>query len=111
MPVLGMQTPSLPMFSPIAPTIGMPESAVDRTALYAGETVLRLTSVISARRAVDRADAEVNNEGMSGVLFFDGACGMCTRARDFLVSHDRTGNVETEPLQGAGVAERLDIPR
>ncbi len=27
MPVLRMQTPSLPMFSPIAPTIGMPESA------------------------------------------------------------------------------------
>jgi NAD(P)H-dependent flavin oxidoreductase YrpB (nitropropane dioxygenase family) len=52
MPVLRMQTPSLPMFSPIAPTIGMPESAVERTALYAGETVLRMTSVISARQAV-----------------------------------------------------------
>jgi NAD(P)H-dependent flavin oxidoreductase YrpB (nitropropane dioxygenase family) len=52
MPVLRMQTPSLPMFSPIAPTIGMPESVVDRTALYAGETVLRMTSVISARQAV-----------------------------------------------------------
>jgi nitronate monooxygenase len=52
MPVMRMQTPSLPMFSPIAPTIGMPESAVDRTALYAGETVLRMTSVISARQAV-----------------------------------------------------------
>lgn len=34
---------------------------------------------------------------------------MCTRARDFLVRHDRTGNLETEPLQGAGVAERLGI--
>jgi hypothetical protein len=52
MPVLRMQTPRLPMFSPIAPTIGMPESAVDRTALYAGETVLRMTSVIPAREAV-----------------------------------------------------------
>jgi len=30
----------------------MPDSAVDRTALYAGETVLRMTSVISARQAV-----------------------------------------------------------
>ena len=29
-----------------------PDSAVERTALYAGETVLRMTSVISARRAV-----------------------------------------------------------
>src|SRR4029077_11634676 len=48
---------------------------------------------------------------MTGVFFFDGACGMCTRAHDFLVRHDRTGNVETEPLQGAGVAERLGVPR
>ena len=52
MPVLRMQTPSLPMFSPISPTIGMPDSAVERAALYAGETVLRMTSVISARQAV-----------------------------------------------------------
>ena len=51
MPVLRMQKPGLPMFSPIAPTIGMPEPAVDRTALYSGETVLRMTSVISARQA------------------------------------------------------------
>jgi predicted DCC family thiol-disulfide oxidoreductase YuxK len=46
---------------------------------------------------------------MSGVLFFDGACGMCTRSVYFLMRHDRTGNVETEPLQGPGVAERLGI--
>jgi predicted DCC family thiol-disulfide oxidoreductase YuxK len=48
---------------------------------------------------------------MSGVLFFDGACGMCTRARNFLVRHDRTGDVTTEPLQGPCVAERLGIPQ
>jgi nitronate monooxygenase len=52
MPVVRMQTPALPIFSPIAPTIGMPDRVVDRTALYAGETVLRMTSVISARQAV-----------------------------------------------------------
>ena len=46
---------------------------------------------------------------MNGVLFFDGACGMCTRSVYFLVRHDRTGNLETEPLQGDGVAERLGI--
>jgi len=44
--------PAGPMFSPVAPTVGMPDSAVDRTALYAGESVLRMTSVISARQAV-----------------------------------------------------------
>jgi predicted DCC family thiol-disulfide oxidoreductase YuxK len=51
----------------------------------------------------------VNNEGMNGVLFFDGACGMCTRSVYFLVRYDRTGNLKTEPLQGDGVAERLGI--
>ncbi len=47
---------------------------------------------------------------VSGVLFFDGACGMCTRSRDFLLKLDRTGDLETEPLQREGTAERLGIP-
>jgi predicted DCC family thiol-disulfide oxidoreductase YuxK len=47
---------------------------------------------------------------MTGVLFFDGACGMCTRSVNFLIEHDRTGNLETAPLQSPGVAERLGIP-
>jgi predicted DCC family thiol-disulfide oxidoreductase YuxK len=46
---------------------------------------------------------------MSGTLFFDGQCGMCTRSVYFLVRLDRTGELQTEPLQGAGVAERLGI--
>ena len=50
--VLRMQTPRLPLFSPIAPTVGMPASAVDRTACYAGQTALRMTSITSARQAV-----------------------------------------------------------
>jgi predicted DCC family thiol-disulfide oxidoreductase YuxK len=47
---------------------------------------------------------------MSGILFFDGACGMCTRARDLLLKFNRTGDLDTEPLQGAGVGERLGVP-
>ena len=47
-----IQTPKLPLFSPIAPTVGMPASAVDRAACYAGETALRMSSVTSARQAV-----------------------------------------------------------
>lgn len=46
---------------------------------------------------------------MTGVLFFDGVCGMCTRSRDFLVRLDRIGSMKTEPLQGPGVAQRLGI--
>ena len=49
-PSYGYRRQGFPLFSPIAPTVGMPDSAVDRAALYAGETVLRMTSVISARR-------------------------------------------------------------
>ena len=47
---------------------------------------------------------------MSGVLFFDGACGMCTRSRNLLLKLDRTGDLKTEPLQSAGAAERLGVP-
>jgi predicted DCC family thiol-disulfide oxidoreductase YuxK len=99
----------MPLFSPIAPTVGMPDTAVDRTALYAGETVLRLTSVNSAREAVGGLAPEVNNGDMSGVLFFDGKCGFCTRSENVLLRFNRTGELKTEPLQGTGAAERLGI--
>jgi nitronate monooxygenase len=51
-PATRMQRAALPMFSPVSPTAGMPESVVDHTALYAGESVLKMTSVISAAQAV-----------------------------------------------------------
>ena len=47
-----LQSPRVPLFSPIAPMIGMPDSFVDRSALYSGESGLRMTSVMSARQAV-----------------------------------------------------------
>jgi predicted DCC family thiol-disulfide oxidoreductase YuxK len=47
---------------------------------------------------------------MNGTLFFDGNCGMCTRARDRLLTWNRTGALQTEPLQGDGVADRLGVP-
>ncbi|BBZ16531.1 thiol-disulfide oxidoreductase DCC family protein [Mycolicibacterium gadium] len=46
---------------------------------------------------------------MSGTLFFDGNCGMCTRSRNFLLKLNRTGDLHTEPLQTPGTAERLGI--
>jgi nitronate monooxygenase len=50
--IVRLQTPKLPLFTPSAPTRGMPDSFIDRAALYAGETVLRITSVVSAREAL-----------------------------------------------------------
>jgi predicted DCC family thiol-disulfide oxidoreductase YuxK len=49
------------------------------------------------------------NNKAAGILFFDGACGMCTRSRDLLLKMDRTGNLHTEPLQSPGTAKRLGI--
>ena len=46
---------------------------------------------------------------MSGILFFDGACGFCTRSSELLLNLNRTGELKTEPLQGAGAADRLGI--
>jgi predicted DCC family thiol-disulfide oxidoreductase YuxK len=39
-------------------------------------------------------------DATAGTLFFDGACGMCTRSKDLLLKFDRTGKIRTEPLQG-----------
>lgn len=50
--ILRLQRPSLPFFTPAAPAKGMPEHWVDRSALYAGDTVRRIHSVVSAAEAV-----------------------------------------------------------
>jgi predicted DCC family thiol-disulfide oxidoreductase YuxK len=34
---------------------------------------------------------------------------MCTRSRDLLLKMNRTGDLDTEPLQGNAVAERLGV--
>ena len=50
--VLRLQSPRRPLFSPAAPVRRMPDSWVDRAALYAGETALRITEITSAEQAV-----------------------------------------------------------
>jgi predicted DCC family thiol-disulfide oxidoreductase YuxK len=46
---------------------------------------------------------------MDGVLFFDGNCGMCTRARNGLLRLNRTGQLRTEPMQKPGTPEQLGV--
>lgn len=46
---------------------------------------------------------------MRGILFFDGRCGMCTRAVGRLVRLNRTGRLRVEPFQTPGVAELLGV--
>ncbi|KAA0081955.1 DUF393 domain-containing protein [Mycolicibacterium sp. P9-64] len=46
---------------------------------------------------------------MTGVLYFDGVCGMCTRARNLLLRWNRTGALETRPFQQEGTAQLLGL--
>lgn len=50
--ILRLQRPALPFFTPAAPARGMPERWVERSALYAGDSVRRIDSVVSAAEAV-----------------------------------------------------------
>jgi hypothetical protein len=51
--LIRLQSPALPVFTPLAPLPGMPDSSVDSGGLYAGETVRRISEIISAQQAVD----------------------------------------------------------
>lgn len=50
--VLRLQRSWLPFFSPAAPLAGVPEEWLDRAALYAGESALRIDAVVPAKTAV-----------------------------------------------------------
>lgn len=42
------------------------------------------------------------------VLYFDGVCGLCSQAVDFVMRHDRQGVFRFAPLQGETAASNLD---
>ncbi|GAB2996070.1 hypothetical protein MBOU_61320 [Mycobacterium bourgelatii] len=50
--LLRLQSANGPLFSPIAPNREMPDHWVDRAALYAGDSALRINEVTSAEQAV-----------------------------------------------------------
>jgi nitronate monooxygenase len=50
--ILRLQRPTLPLLSPVAPLEGMPDTWIDRAALYAGDSVLRIPGIISAKQAI-----------------------------------------------------------
>jgi predicted DCC family thiol-disulfide oxidoreductase YuxK len=52
----------------------------------------------------------MNSERPAGILFFDGACGMCTRSVELVLRLNRTGKLQVVPLQNPGTAQRLGIP-
>jgi predicted DCC family thiol-disulfide oxidoreductase YuxK len=46
---------------------------------------------------------------MTGTLYFDGVCGMCTRAVNRLAELDRTGDLRIRPFQEPGTAALLGV--
>lgn len=46
--------PWLPLLTPSPPLAGMPDRTVDRSPLYAGESALRITGIVTAAQAVDQ---------------------------------------------------------
>jgi NAD(P)H-dependent flavin oxidoreductase YrpB (nitropropane dioxygenase family) len=51
------QIPAIPLFGPATVVEGMPEKSVDSTALYAGETALRIDSILPAAQALAKLAA------------------------------------------------------
>lgn len=51
-PLMRLQSPALPFFTPLAPVAGVPDSWLDSAALYASETALRIGELTSAEQAV-----------------------------------------------------------
>jgi predicted DCC family thiol-disulfide oxidoreductase YuxK len=41
------------------------------------------------------------------IVFFDGVCGLCNRVVDFILRHDRSGELRLSPLQGETAAQLL----
>lgn len=52
--ILAVQHVAVPLYTPALPLAGMDATTVDRSALYAGETVRRIHDVVSAAEAVAR---------------------------------------------------------
>jgi predicted DCC family thiol-disulfide oxidoreductase YuxK len=50
--------------------------------------------------------SEAGNEGP--IVFFDGVCGLCNRAVDFIFTHDHSGVFRAAPLQGETAARCLE---
>jgi len=55
----------------------------------------------------DRQDLPEPDGDGHPVLYFDGVCGLCSRAVDFVMRHDRKGWFRFAPLQGETAAVRL----
>ena len=68
-------------------------------------------STVAARLATvtlaDATTADRTAEAARCILFFDGVCGLCSRAVDFVLARDRRGLFQFAPLQGETARQLL----
>ncbi len=50
--MISLQRVAVPLFSPAVPLVGMPGNTVDRSALYAGDTIHRIHDIVPATATV-----------------------------------------------------------
>lgn len=55
-----LQRVGVPLFGPALPRAGMPDETVERSALYAGETIHRIDGIVSATEAVARLTGQAD---------------------------------------------------
>lgn len=55
----------------------------------------------------DRKIVPESSDAGPPVLYFDGVCGLCSRAVDFVIRHDDRGVFRFAPLQGETAASQL----
>jgi len=48
------------------------------------------------------------NDKNTGLLYFDGVCGLCNKLVDFLISRDQANTLQFAPLQGETAKANLD---
>ncbi len=62
---------------------------------------------LTAVTSIDAALMDRTAEAARCILFFDGVCGLCNRAVDFVLAHDTEGHFQFAPLQGETARQLL----
>lgn len=59
-----------------------------------------MSSVAATLVTTNDLAADRNDDAVQTILFFDGVCGLCNRAVDFVLARDKDGTIKFAPLQG-----------
>ena len=62
---------------------------------------------LTAVTSIDAATTDRTAEAARCILFFDGVCGLCNKAVDFVLARDPEGHFQFAPLQGETARQLL----